>query len=191
MHNSFTYHSIAGQERLWTPLNKYVLWTPLYKYYELLYTKIGLPWWLRWGRICLQCRRPGFKPWIGKVPWEGKGNSLQFILAWRIPWTEEPGRLQTMRSHRVRHDWATNTIQIRSWGRTVSFLLFTILINGGVFGHIHSNSRIYALNHYNIFFNTWVWVATEYLDSVNDFIYGWLLKRKILTNLARIGKMSS
>ena len=26
------------------------------------------------------------------------------ILAWRIPWTEEPGRLQTMGSQRVRHD---------------------------------------------------------------------------------------
>ena len=30
------------------------------------------------------------------------------ILAWRIPWTEEPGRLQSMGSHRVGHDWATN-----------------------------------------------------------------------------------
>ena len=26
------------------------------------------------------------------------------ILAWRIPWTEEPGSLQSMGSHRVRHD---------------------------------------------------------------------------------------
>ena len=26
------------------------------------------------------------------------------ILAWRIPWTEEPGGLQTMGSHRVRHN---------------------------------------------------------------------------------------
>ena len=30
------------------------------------------------------------------------------ILAWRIPWTEELGRLQPMGSQRVRHDWATN-----------------------------------------------------------------------------------
>ena len=28
------------------------------------------------------------------------------ILAWRTPWTEEPGRLQSMGSQRVRHDWA-------------------------------------------------------------------------------------
>ena len=29
-------------------------------------------------------------------------------LAWKIPWTEEPGRLQSMGSWRVRHDWATS-----------------------------------------------------------------------------------
>ena len=31
------------------------------------------------------------------------------ILAWRSPWTEEPGWLQSMGSQRVRHDWETNT----------------------------------------------------------------------------------
>ena len=30
------------------------------------------------------------------------------ILAWKIPWTEESGRLQSMGSQRVRHDWATS-----------------------------------------------------------------------------------
>ena len=30
------------------------------------------------------------------------------ILAWRIPWTEEPGRLQSTGLQRVRHDWATS-----------------------------------------------------------------------------------
>ena len=29
-------------------------------------------------------------------------------LAWKIPWTEEPGGLQSMGSLRVRHDWATS-----------------------------------------------------------------------------------
>ena len=31
------------------------------------------------------------------------------ILAWKIPWTEEPGGLQSMGSQRVRRDWTTNT----------------------------------------------------------------------------------
>ena len=30
------------------------------------------------------------------------------ILTWRIPWTEEPGRLQSMGSQRVGHDWTTS-----------------------------------------------------------------------------------
>ena len=33
------------------------------------------------------------------------------ILAWRIPWTEEPGRLQSMGSQRVRHSLATKQQQ--------------------------------------------------------------------------------
>ena len=32
------------------------------------------------------------------------------ILAWKIPWTEESGGVQSMGSPRVRHDWATNTL---------------------------------------------------------------------------------
>ena len=33
-------------------------------------------------------------PGSGKSPGEGNGNTLQYsILAWEIPWTEEPGRL--------------------------------------------------------------------------------------------------
>ena len=28
-----------------------------------------LPWWLSRYRICLQCRRTGFSPWVGKFPW--------------------------------------------------------------------------------------------------------------------------
>ena len=34
------------------------------------------------------------------------------IVAWKIPWTEEPGELQSMGSQRVRHNWATNTIKL-------------------------------------------------------------------------------
>ena len=36
-----------------------------------------------------------------------KGNTYSSILAWRIPWTEEPGRLQSWGSQRVEHDLAT------------------------------------------------------------------------------------
>ena len=37
----------------------------------------GLPWWLRQLITCLQCRKPGFDPWVGKIPWKRKGYLLQ------------------------------------------------------------------------------------------------------------------
>ena len=39
-------------------------------------------------------------------PQEEGTETRSSILAWRIPWTEEPGRLQSIRSHRVRRDWS-------------------------------------------------------------------------------------
>ena len=51
-------------------------------------------------------------------PWASVSLPLGFSLcftkaysstiAWKIPWTEEPGRLQSMGSQRVRHDWAAS-----------------------------------------------------------------------------------
>ena len=34
-----------------------------------LITYVGLPRWLSWQRIHLQCGRPRFDPWLGKIPW--------------------------------------------------------------------------------------------------------------------------
>ena len=53
---------------------------------------------------CRSCKKHGFDPWVGKTPLEKEMATLSSILAWRIPWTEEPGRLQSMGSQRVGHD---------------------------------------------------------------------------------------
>ena len=49
-----------------------------------------------------------WETWVLSLGWEDpleKGKATQSsILAWRIPWTEAPGRLQSMGSPRVRHD---------------------------------------------------------------------------------------
>ena len=47
----------------------------------------------------------GLIPGLGRSPGEGMATHSS-TLAWKIPWTEEPGGLQSMRSLRVRHDWA-------------------------------------------------------------------------------------
>ena len=46
--------------------------------------------------------------WVQSLGWEdpleNKMATHSSILAWRIPWTEEPGRLHSMGSQRVGHD---------------------------------------------------------------------------------------
>ena len=49
------------------------------------------------GWIC------GLNPWVGIIPCRKEGCPLQ-CLAWRIPWTEEPGGLQSMGSQRVGYE---------------------------------------------------------------------------------------
>ena len=44
-----------------------------------------------------------------KDPLEKKMATHPSILAWKIPWTEEPGGLQSTRWQREGHDWVTNT----------------------------------------------------------------------------------
>ena len=53
--------------------------------------------------------------WVQPLGWEDpleKGMATHSsILAWRVPWTEEPGRLQSMGLQRVGYDWVTLTFQ--------------------------------------------------------------------------------
>ena len=53
--------------------------------------------------------------WVQFLGWqdplEKEKATLSSILAWEIPWTEEPGRLQSMGSQRVRRDLATKQQQ--------------------------------------------------------------------------------
>ena len=43
-----------------------------------------------------------------ELPLEKEMATHSSILAWKLPWMEEPGRLQSMRLQRVGHDWATS-----------------------------------------------------------------------------------
>ena len=48
-------------------------------------------------------RDTGLIPGLGRSPGGGNGNPLP-VLAWRIPWTEEPGGLQSIGLRRVKSD---------------------------------------------------------------------------------------
>ena len=109
-----------------------ILWEILVVYfrmilaYNLIYVcmYIRLPWWLSGQEsVCNagDARDMGSIPGSWRSPGGGNGNLLH-ILAWRIPWTEEPGRLQFMGSQKVRHDLATE-----QWQHTIWWLQLTLL----------------------------------------------------------------
>ena len=50
---------------------------------------------------CRRCKKCGFDPWAGKIPWRRKWHPTPIFLLGRFPWTEEPGRLSPMGSLRV------------------------------------------------------------------------------------------
>ena len=47
-------------------------------------------------------QRPGFDPWVGKIPWRRAWQPTPVFLPRESPWTEEPGGLQFMGSQRDR-----------------------------------------------------------------------------------------
>ena len=56
-----------------------------------------------WQRIHLQCRRPGFDSWVGKIAWRRER------LPTPVFWPGEFHGLQSTRSQRVGHSWVTYT----------------------------------------------------------------------------------
>ena len=59
-----------------------------------------------------QFRSHRLSPWVGKIPLEKEMATQSSISAWRVPWTEEPGGLQSMGSQRVRHNLETKQQQL-------------------------------------------------------------------------------
>ena len=86
-----------------------IVFLPLYlKIYLYVFT---------WVRASLVAQRLKHLPamretWVRSLGWEDplekEMATHSSTLAWRIPWREEPGRLQSMGSQRVGHDWVTS-----------------------------------------------------------------------------------
>ena len=86
---------------------KFLLSFPLYQLNCTVYHS-GLSWWLSGkGSACKAgaAGDTGLTPGSGRSPVEGKATHSS-ILAWEIPRTEEPGRLQSMGSQRARYNWS-------------------------------------------------------------------------------------
>ena len=75
----------------------------------------GLPWWLNGKEFAYKCRRPGFDPWVGKIPWRRAWQPTPVFLPGGSPWTEEPTvhRLYYGAAESDTNDWlSTQKIQI-------------------------------------------------------------------------------
>ena len=68
---------------------------------------LRLSWWLRCKESTCSAGDPGSIPGLGRSPGKKEMATHSSILAWKIPWMEEPGRLQSMGSQRIGHDWVT------------------------------------------------------------------------------------
>ena len=75
------------------------------EWYNIYYTIVGFSGGASGKESARQCRRHGFNPWVGKIPWRRTWRLCHIvgmatrthsrILAWRTPWTEEPRGLQS------------------------------------------------------------------------------------------------
>ena len=82
----------------------------------------GVRWYLIVVLICISLM----------IPWRREWLPHSSIIAWRIPWTDEPGGLQCMGSQRVRHDWGTNSFTFRKVTRVILLLVSKMWVLGMV-----------------------------------------------------------
>ena len=77
---------------------------------------LHLPWLAQMVRCLPAMRETHVWSPCPEDPLEKEMATYSSTFAWKIPWTEEPGRLQSMRSQRIGHDWATSpSFTSKSW----------------------------------------------------------------------------
>ena len=76
------------------------------------------------------------------------------VLAWRIPWMEKPGKLQSMGSYRVGHDWSDLTVAAAAWASVVVAHGLSCSAACGIFPDqgsnlclLHCQAESYPLHH--------------------------------------------
>ena len=114
--------------------------------------------------------------WVWTLVWEDPLQEFlathSSILAWRIPWTEEPGRLKSIRLQRVRPDWSglacTQTYK-SFYHYTLSFLIFSYNISFKV----HFACYEYCNPHFLVISicRKYIFLSLHFLQFVNRIIY--------------------
>ena len=118
---------------IWKHLNANLIFHYLFPYFlafRMFQFCVGLPWWLSNEESACQCRH--IETWETRETWvrslaredplEKETATHCSILAGEIPWTEKPGRLQSMWLQRAEQDLVTKQ----------QFFFFTILCNAEI-----------------------------------------------------------
>ena len=100
-----------------------------------------LPWWFRWQSISLQCWRPGFVPWVRKIPWKRKWQPTPLLL---------PGKSHGWKSLVVYSPWGSKESDMTErlhfhfrWG-----ILHRVLLVIGWCWVLYSSGFICVSSHY-------------------------------------------
>ena len=110
----------------------------------LLIRYTGLPWWLRWQRICLQCGRPGCDPWVGRIPWQRKRLPTPVFF---------PGEFHGQRSLAVYSPWYHKQLDTtKHLSHTHSINWMSVLTLKSLLVWVLSESRSFcsSLGHHSI-----------------------------------------
>ena len=89
------------------------------------------------------CRRSWFYSQVRKIPWRKAWQPTPVFWHGESPWTEELGRLQSMRSQRVVHNWVTKHTAHAYWYSVTGRLLKTI--TDPLAMHVRSFTRLYCI----------------------------------------------
>ena len=87
-------------------------------------------WWLRWQKIHVQCRRPGFDPWVEKIPWRrpwksspgflpGKSHGQRSLVGYG-PWGHKESDMTEATKHSTAHRYTS--------GHRINFYFYFLLI---------------------------------------------------------------
>ena len=109
---------------------------------------------------------PMWETWVRSLgredPLEKEMVTHSSILAWIIPWTEEPGKLQSMGSQRVGHNWVTSLTYL--W-----FVCFNL-----VFVHCFNIKRVCSQDFYSKF--SVLYSSTVYLNIFLICFQSWCFR---------------